>query len=219
MRADKSPWVLFASLALLSLAGDPVFVSAGAVQTPATPRDPAGRVFRLDSLCGANCLWQVARAFGKNCSLHDVGLYAETSACRGTTVEGMLKACAKLGLPAQAVRTTTAELAADPRVAILLLEPNDLMHYVILDKVDGTQVCLLDAAQFRVLSAEELKSVWAGVAILVGNPPPEVSRRHALAVVVQVAALVVILSLVAYSSGSWLAARRARLLPAASKSA
>jgi hypothetical protein len=219
MRMRRNQWVLFACAGLLSLAARGAFASSGSGQVAPAKQERTGGTFRLDSLCGPNCLWQVARAFGKRCSLHDVGVYAETSACRGTTVEGMLKACARLGLPAQAVRTTAKKLAADPRVAILLLEPNDLTHYVILDEMDGAQVRLLDATTFREMSLDELKSVWAGVAILIGNPPATAAWRHTLVVAIRSSALAVLLGLAAYSAGSWIAAQRIKRLPSGPQSA
>jgi hypothetical protein len=48
-----------------------------------------------------------------------------------------------IGLPAKAVRTTIDKLSGDPRVAILLLETDELMHDVILDRIG-------DSRQFEV---------------------------------------------------------------------
>jgi hypothetical protein len=146
----------------------PAFSADG--RTHPAERDKRRVTFRLNSLCGPTCLWQVARALGKECSLQEVGIYADTSLCGGATVEGMLKACAKLGLPAQAVRTTVDKLADDPRVPILLLKSDNLTHYVILDSIREHEVRLLDGAQFRTMAPDELKSLWTGVAILIPAP-------------------------------------------------
>jgi len=190
----------------------PAFSADG--RTHPAERDKRRVTFRLNSLCGPTCLWQVARALGKECSLQEVGIYADTSLCGGATVEGMLKACAKLGLPAQAVRTTVDKLADDPRVPILLLKSDNLTHYVILDSIREHEVRLLDGAQFRTMAPDELKSLWTGVAILIGNPPAGASLRHLVVIIVQWAALALILGLAAYCVGSYVGVHAARGRPA-----
>jgi ABC-type bacteriocin/lantibiotic exporter with double-glycine peptidase domain len=137
------------------------------------PEAPAGKavLFRANAVCGPNCLWQVAKACGVECSLNEIATSAGTDSFRGTTVEGMLRACRQIGLPAAAVRTGLENVAADPRVAILLLNADRFAHYAILDSVGQQNVRLLDGSQFRELPIHGLKDVWTGVAILVGDPP------------------------------------------------
>jgi hypothetical protein len=137
------------------------------------PEAPAGKavLFRANAMCGPNCLWQVAKACGVECSLNEIATSAGTDSFRGTTVEGMLRACRQIGLPAEAVRTGLENVAADPRVAILLLNADRFAHYAILDSVGQQNVRLLDGSQFRELPVAGLKDVWTGVAILIGDPP------------------------------------------------
>ncbi len=203
---------IIAGVLLLVVAGlQPAFSADN--RTHPAERDKRRVTFRLNSLCGPTCLWQVARARGQECSLQDVGVYAETSLCGGATVEGMLKACAKLGLTAQAVKTTIETLADDPRVPILLLESNNLTHYVILDGIRDNEVRLLDGAHFRTMARDELKSLWTGVAILIGNPPAQASLRHRVVVIIQWAALALIFGLAAYHTGAYAGACTARRMP------
>jgi ABC-type bacteriocin/lantibiotic exporter with double-glycine peptidase domain len=126
-------------------------------------------MFRLDTMCGPNCVWQLARVFGKDCTPKDIAEFAGTNTVSGTTIKGLVEACKKIGIPAEPVRTNLKSLAMDSRVAILLLETSDIMHYVILDSIGEGEVCLLDADKFRNLSFKELKSMWDGYAILIGN--------------------------------------------------
>jgi len=67
--------------------------------------DEKAAMFRLDTMCGPNCIWQIARAYGKDYSLKDIAQFAGTNAIRGTTVKGLVEACRKIGLPAKAVKT------------------------------------------------------------------------------------------------------------------
>lgn len=153
-------------------------------------------IFRLDTMCGPNCLWQIATVYGKDCSPRDIAEFAGTRGVRGTTVNGMVQACKKIGLPAKAVRATLAELAGDPRVAILLLETDKLMHYVILDRIGDSKVRLLNAAEFREIPVSELKSVWKGVAILIGDPPDSDNRR--LGIILQLTGIIIVACSILY---------------------
>ena len=139
---------------------------------------PAKNVtFRLNTMCGPNCVWQIAKAFGKDFTPKEIADFAGTNTNRGTTIKGIVEACKKIGLPVEAVKTNLQELTADPRVPILLLDDNNLMHYVILDNIGEDKVCLLDGSKFRDISIKELKSIWDGYAILVGNNDKPLKER------------------------------------------
>ncbi len=158
------------------------------------PSLPKGKtvVFRVNSMCGPNCLWQVARACGKAHSLREIATLAGTASLGGTTVEGMIRACHAIALPAEALRADGLEtVAADPRVPVLLLKADGLAHYAILDSFSDHRVRLLDGADFRELSASELANVWTGVAILIGDPPKKGTVKH-IAAMPQLIRLVIV---------------------------
>jgi hypothetical protein len=174
-------------------------------------RNPsAGKVvlFRANAMCGPNCLWQVARAYGQERSLQDIAASAGTDPFRGTTLEGMLRACRQMGLPAEAVRTRLDKVTADPRVAVLLLNADNLAHYAILDAAGEQSVRLLDGSQFREMPVGKLKDLWTGVALLIGDPPPRpvahvgaILRRAGLAIALCAAACAGVLHLVGGDPG------------------
>jgi hypothetical protein len=62
---------------------------------------PEVAMFRLDTMCGANCLWQIAKVYGKDCTPRDIAEFAGTSTIRGTKVEGMVQACKHYRAPCQ----------------------------------------------------------------------------------------------------------------------
>lgn len=124
---------------------------------------------RLNTMCGPNCIWQIAKAHGIECTLEDIAKNAGTNPIDGTTVNGMLESCKKIGLQAQAVKTNIKTLSEDPRVAIVLLKSNKLMHYMIIDEINDKDIRLLDATKFAVISRDQFKTFWSGVAILIGD--------------------------------------------------
>jgi len=124
---------------------------------------------QAEVMCGPQSLWQIAHVYGKTYSLNAIASMAGTDLQCGTTVQGMLDACKKIGLPAEAVKTNLRRLVSDSRVAILLLDTDDIMHYVILDRIGEDEVRLLDANKFRNLSFKEFQSMWNGYAILIGH--------------------------------------------------
>lgn len=198
----KPIWIALVCLVMCSTARHPrALASAG--EYHAMPRSRARTpMFRLDTMCGPNCVWQIAKALGKDCTPKDIAEFAGTNASQGTTIKGLVQACKTIGLPAEAVRTNLNGLRGDSRVAILLLETNDLMHYVILDRIGDNQVRLLDANKFQDLSIEELKSSWAGCAILVGHNegrPPSRLLSY-LATGLQISGLSILLVGVAYGA-------------------
>lgn len=149
-------------------------------------------IIELDTMCGPNCLYQIARAYGKETSPDKIARLAETNAYQGTTVEGMLDACEALSLPAVAVRTNLKVLSKDRRVAVLLLDVGELRHYVILDEVGQRTVRLLDATVFHNVSVDDFLSMWTGVAVLIGKTPP---RKHTGAILLSSGAAAILLGL------------------------
>lgn len=193
----KMIWKIFVCFCIfLKIAGLEILHSSIAQETGSTS-DQKSFTFRLNTMCGPNCLWQIAKAYGKDYALKDIAKYAGTNANRGTTVKGLVEACRKIGLPAKAVKTNVEMLARDPRVAImLLLDVNNLMHYVILDRISDNEIRLLDATEFQEMTINELESLWTGVAILVGDPPND--RRFNVARILQTTGLAIALIGITY---------------------
>ena len=162
-------WVTFICLFTFSTEARPDAVAPATEHDTSSHSSPGNSMFLLDNMCGPNCIWQIAKAFGMDCNFKSIAELAGTDVRRGTTVKGIVNACKKIGLPAEAVKTNLRKLARDSRVAILLLDTGDIMHYVILDRIGEDQVRLLDAHKSRNISVKELQSMWNGYAILIGH--------------------------------------------------
>jgi hypothetical protein len=123
-----------------------------------------------DMMCGPRCLWQIARAYHKNPTLNGIAYKAGTTSTGGTTLKGMVRAGQDLGLNAIVVKTNLASLAArDVPVAILLLKINKINHYVILDSIKKGSVSIIDGAARKTINSDDLKRIWSGYAILLGD--------------------------------------------------
>ena len=124
---------------------------------------------QAEVMCGPQSLWQIAHVYGRKESLNTVATMAGTHLQYGTTVKGMVEAAEKMGLQATVMKTNVNALSQDQRVAILLLTKRTINHYVILDKIENDSVRLLDGIKFIDLSIKELKSIWDGYTIFIGN--------------------------------------------------
>ncbi len=200
--AHRMIWKISICFCVCSTIAGAEVLSGPVDQDTCSVLDTKSVMFRLDTMCGPNCLWQIARVYGKDYSLKDIAEFAGTHTIHGTTVKGMKQACQHIGLPAEAIRTTMEVLANDQRVAILLLNVNDLMHYVILDHIGDSEVRLLDATVFREMTIHELESIWTGVVILVGDPP--INRRFGVALALQVTGLAAVFASIVYYSLAYL---------------
>lgn len=120
-------------------------------------------------MCGTNCLWQICKVAEINCSLGAISNYIEMTPEKGASLGGMVRGARKLGFQAEAVKTDIVALESDRRIAILLLTLNDFGHYVLLDKIEGDDIRLLDSDKFRTISRRDLSSIWSGTAILIGE--------------------------------------------------
>jgi hypothetical protein len=168
MACERIPQISICLCVFLVVAvADSVLCSAEHDTTSRSGAKPG--VFRLNTMCGPNCVWQIARASGKDCSPRDIAKFAGTDPFRGTTIQGLVEAARKIGLQAKAVKTNIKVLAQDPAVAILLLTVKEVKHYVILDKAENGNVRLLDGDGFRNISVHQLESIWQGHAILIGG--------------------------------------------------
>lgn len=165
----KRIWQISICLCVFSVVAGADSVSCSAEHDTTSRSSAEPGVFRLNTMCGPNCVWQIARASGKDCSPRDMAESAGTNPFRGTTVQGLVEAARKIGLQAKAVKTNIKVLAQDPPVAILLLTVKKVKHYVILDKTENGNVRLLDGDGFRNISVHQLESIWEGYAILIGD--------------------------------------------------
>jgi len=134
-----------------------------------------------DPMCGPKCLWQVARLFGKQYSLGAVANLSDMDHKKGTTIHGLINGANSMGLKAQAVQTNLKNLANESRVAILLLGKNvdkgKVGHFVLLDKINGESVSIIDGSRVRKLPYGEFASVWSGYAVLIGAKAKGITRE------------------------------------------
>ncbi len=167
----EAPWIARFTVCILlgvTPAVDPCQCNPRQERKPeSVGNNPLG--FDTTTMCGPNCLWQIARAYGSPCSLDAIRSMAQTDIQSGTTMMGMIEAARGIGLQAAGVKTNIRALAQDPRVAIMLLNLGENGHYVILDRMQGGNVHLLDGGTFRELSIHQLESVWDGHAVLIGR--------------------------------------------------
>jgi len=125
--------------------------------------------FESDMMCGPNCLWQITYAYGKDYSLRELKDMSSTDMIKGTTIEGMCEAVRQMGLQVQAVQGDVEALRRDSRTAVLLVNLGTYNHYLILDRIDKNMVRLLDGGRFVDMTVKELRSIWKGYMIFVGN--------------------------------------------------
>jgi len=113
--------------------------------------------------CGAASLAMVLGYHGKHVELDRVrGALAVSR--DGVTARALLDAASQLGLSGRAIKTDLAELSGLPRATILHWE---LSHYVVLDRVIGDVVRIVDPATGeRDVSRDELSRCFTGVALV-----------------------------------------------------
>ena len=123
-------------------------------------------------MCGPNCLWMVARLFGKDISLLRItqlcGVYDKTQA----SLKDMVIAANKIGLEAIAVKLNYKTLCKENRIAILhiLVDRDSQMngHYVLLDSATKNKVTYADDGRIVSQNVEQFLKVWDGYAVLIG---------------------------------------------------
>ncbi|MDB4968787.1 MAG: lantibiotic transporter permease/ATP-binding protein [Myxococcales bacterium] len=113
--------------------------------------------------CGAACLTMVLGLYGKELRLADVR-GAMQPGRDGATALAIVEAASFFGLRARGVRLETDDLERLPRGSVLHWEFN---HFVVLDRVKGDSVELVDPAYGRrTVSMEQLERSFTGVALL-----------------------------------------------------
>lgn len=132
-------------------------------------------------MCGPNCLWMVARLFGKDISLLRItqlcGVYDKTQA----SLKDMVFAANKIGLEAIAVKLNYKTLCKETRIAIvhILVDRDSQMngHYVLLDSATEDKVTYADDGRIVSRNVGQFLKVWDGYAVLIG---PNSERNHRL---------------------------------------
>jgi ABC-type bacteriocin/lantibiotic exporter with double-glycine peptidase domain/CRP-like cAMP-binding protein len=121
-------------------------------------------VYQIDEMdCGAACLAMVCRHFGRSVSLALIRKLVYTSA-DGTSLRGLCRAAAELGLAARAVRAAPQDLEQMPLPAIVHWQGN---HWVVLYGVHKTHLRIADPAiGLRRLPRPEFEARWTGYAAL-----------------------------------------------------
>ncbi len=126
-------------------------------------------VYQLDEMdCGAACLGMVTRHYGKAVSLPMIRELVHTST-DGTSLLGITRGAAELGLAARALRVSRSRLEELPLPAVVHWEGN---HWVVLYEVGESHVRVGDPATgVRKLPREEFEEKWTGYAV-VFEPTP-----------------------------------------------
>ena len=119
--------------------------------------------------CGAACLASVCMYNGLKISIGRIRQYAYTDKT-GTTVKGMIEACARLGLTGKGVMAEmeALDIVSIPVIAHVIVR-NVLTHFVVIYKITKDKVTIMDPAdgEYHTMTKEEFRKIWTGVLILV----------------------------------------------------
>lgn len=119
--------------------------------------------------CGAACLSSIGNYYGIGIPIARIRQMAGTDR-QGTNVLGLLEAADKMGFIAKGVRASKDALQKIPLPAIAHLQigSSEVHHYVVVYKVTGEKVHVMDPAKGKIIknSAEEFLNQWTGVLIL-----------------------------------------------------
>jgi ATP-binding cassette subfamily B protein len=118
--------------------------------------------------CGAACLAMVCRRFGRRPSMFRVRSAAATTV-DGTSLLGLQRGAAALGLSARAIKLSASRLSELALPAIAHWEGN---HWVVLYRVDADQVRIADPARgLRRIPRQEAERSLTGFALTVQPSP------------------------------------------------
>ncbi|GHV50115.1 hypothetical protein FACS1894181_10250 [Bacteroidia bacterium] len=117
--------------------------------------------------CGAACLASIFAHYGLRLPIARIRQYAFTDK-KGTNVLGMLEAAKKLGFEAKGVKGPFECLTEIPKPAIAHIVKQQLQHFVVIYKVTGQYILVMDPAEGKLIKKdiETFKSEWTGVLIL-----------------------------------------------------
>lgn len=112
--------------------------------------------------CGLACLAMVAGFHGHHLSLHELRQIHPTG-LRGMTLRQLIEVADRLELDSRPVRLELQELSRLSRPAVLHWRFD---HYVVLERVHGKRVHIIDPARGRVrLTLDEVSDCFTGVAL------------------------------------------------------
>lgn len=118
--------------------------------------------------CGAACIASIASYYKLNLPVARIRQLAGTDK-KGTNVLGMVEAAQKLGFEAKGVKGTFESLFKIPKPAVAhLIVENILQHYVVIYKVTGKYVEVMDPidGQLHRKNHEQFKKEWTGALVL-----------------------------------------------------
>lgn len=121
-------------------------------------------VRQIDEMdCGAACLSMVCRSFGYDVSMTAIRQAVGTGV-EGTSLRGLTRGGAELGLKMRAIKSSADRLDDLPLPAISHWDGN---HWVVIHAVDGQRVRIADPGRgLRTLGRGEVEERWSGYAAL-----------------------------------------------------
>jgi len=126
------------------------------------------------SECALACVAMVAAHHGRRHSLHQLRKQMPSSG-RGSSLTGLIRMAARLGLESRPIRMELHELKRLPLPCILHWELN---HFVVLERARGSRIGIIDPASGRRrLTLDRVSSSFTGVALEL--LPGPAFRKHA----------------------------------------
>jgi ABC-type bacteriocin/lantibiotic exporter with double-glycine peptidase domain/CRP-like cAMP-binding protein len=128
------------------------------------PRRRFPVVRQVDAMdCGAACVAMLCRHFGHNVSLPAIRAAVGTG-LDGTSLRGIMRGGAEIGVEFRALKSSPDKLAALPRPLILHWGGN---HWVVLYQLHDGKAFLADPALgLRTVTVSELADEWSGYAAI-----------------------------------------------------
>ncbi|MBE7540442.1 MAG: peptidase domain-containing ABC transporter [Opitutaceae bacterium] len=133
---------------------------------------------RDQSDCGPTCLAYLCRRYRRPQAVAQLRQWSGTGRS-GTTALGLVQAGEKAGLSVAGVRTSPADLGNLPLPVVAhVVLPSHLHHYVVLEKVNGRNVRVMDPAVGSSCRwpREKLTGMSSGVFLLVSPKPGEIVK-------------------------------------------
>ena len=145
-----------------------------------TPFRSIPRVRQRDaSDCGAACLASIAAWYRLRLPIARLRQLAHTDA-RGTTALGIVQAATRIGFQAKGVRATADALSAVPLPAIAHIARGSLQHWVVLARVGGKRLEIMDPASGARLRVDRARfeTEWSGALVLLAPASSFVAGDH-----------------------------------------
>lgn len=119
--------------------------------------------------CGAACLMSVSAHYNLHIPISKIRQYANTDR-KGTNVLGLIEASEKLGFIAKGVKGNWDALSKIPKPAIahLHLKEKNLLHYVVILKVDEKHIVIMDPGTGEIIkkTKETFLNDWTGILVI-----------------------------------------------------